>query len=914
MKIHFTDGLAEASGFRFFQEKNGNGTDRVLGSTGLLDFFELHLGLAGPKEAEQSRLIALRNFLKQVILPGHPFHESFTKNEFALCIDLLKLYDHLIMLRWKGNFNETTPRLELLAASKQVLKNHPGEGDRWMALYDYLIVNPFPSGIVDKILVYDQKEWLHPFLRELLALPGIPDVKFVLPCELPDSGNNLCRLRNMFQTRNFGSFSFKPLKEDNSLVVIRSNSSMAAADLLHALALQGNTLLVDGGQGVTLDAIASRITRPLSGFSEGSVNNAVNMLPFQLVNILKDAPNALLILSFLNNAACPVDYNVRFPLRRVLMKKPGFDVEFWINEIIEDLKQNGVNGPEDQPESLVTEELVRKEIYRWFRQPEKAIYQGNKYMFSKSMLIHLFEKTSKELKGKNFDGAVQLLKIILQLLNDYEGEMIDETQLTILISGNLKPVSNPMFAAQAGCIPTVGAPSSVISAFNTIIWWNLSEDNGVAGATYFYLAETKELSGNSLWSNEYESSVTDKWYFQSIRPLVNCHERLILVVTETSNGEKMLRHPFFDFIEASCKNMEEVTVHAEKDPEGVPEQMKVLFRNSKLVPAIRKSLPIAFGNWNINTELPTLRDKESFSSLEKLICYPHQYIMEKMACLKYIGPPDPDNILQNCGNAAHRVFELLFTREDSLKLKDESLEGVTSALCEQVIREQYIGLNTPESGLLKKVFIRKILRAASRLLEHLKAGNFVKVFPEVNLGKETPIEFGGILLNGKIDLLLTARDGRKAIIDLKWTGFSKRQKMLKEEKDLQLTVYSYLVSSTADIPTAFFIIDKSRLISYESDLFPHATVVFTEKEGRTIRAEMAEKTQHAYKIRVDEFSRGFIEVGLEAEYDELAQNSLVWKGQPEGAGFPKIYTSDTRMMKKKPVDPYSVYNVFTPLK
>jgi hypothetical protein len=138
--------------------------------------------------------------------------------------------------------------------------------------------------------------------------------------------------------------------------------------------------------------------------------------------------------------------------------------------------------------------------------------------------------------------------------------------------------------------------------------------------------------------------------------------------------------------------------------------------------------------------------------------------------------------------------------------------------------------------------------------------------------------------------------------------------MLQKEKDLQLAIYSYLADLSNAVPTAYFIINRAVLISYPSVLFPKTLHVTLEKDGIMITQQALEKIKNAYLLRKSEIEQGLVEVGTGYDYEDLEKNTDIWKAAPDGIGFPKIYTSEQNGERVKPVNPYSIYNTFTPVK
>jgi hypothetical protein len=105
--------------------------------------------------------------------------------------------------------------------------------------------------------------------------------------------------------------------------------------------------------------------------------------------------------------------------------------------------------------------------------------------------------------------------------------------------------------------------------------------------------------------------------------------------------------------------------------------------------------------------------------------------------------------------------------------------------------------------------------------------------------------------------------GKEAVIDIKWGSVSYRKTDLKENKHLQLVIYSYMChekSATKQWPAvAYFIIDGGGvMLAQNTDYFPESIEIKPDTlENHAVIWQKMEKT---WKWRHEQLDRGLIEV------------------------------------------------------
>jgi RecB family exonuclease len=253
------------------------------------------------------------------------------------------------------------------------------------------------------------------------------------------------------------------------------------------------------------------------------------------------------------------------------------------------------------------------------------------------------------------------------------------------------------------------------------------------------------------------------------------------------------------------------------------------------------------------------RQTESYSSLDKFLNAPHQWVLEYAA---RISPSDllaiaADKTLY--GNLAHRLIELYFTDPGALARQPRDLETWYGPTFDRVLAEEgAVLLMRGRRADLER--LRAVLLTALRELQRqLVAAGVDQVAPERALAGH----FTGGALQGSADLVVRNRSGHWAIVDIKWSGGTYRQEQLTAGRHLQLAVYAEMLrQATGAWPqVAFFILESARLLTLDNAFFPEGLVV----KGGDARSTpvLWQQCQAAWAWRRAQLDRGRIELVLE---------------------------------------------------
>ena len=352
--------------------------------------------------------------------------------------------------------------------------------------------------------------------------------------------------------------------------------------------------------------------------------------------------------------------------------------------------------------------------------------------------------------------------------------------------------------------------------------------------------------------------------WQRGRPVLRTQKRLILVMPEMVDGSPVFPHPLHDVLEATFENMEIITfdVDTEKGKEAIQKHfdtpVKVVLEKQKF------GRPKPFINiQNPNRLLPDYQDEsgrnfETFTSLDSLFYYPYQWVFRHKIKLHKSSILSIVRDTTMMGNLSHRFFELLFK---------EDIQGWNKRQVEQWIDTKSNTLLAREGAVLlmygrgpeRISFLNKIKYASWSLVSMIQKNGWKVQESEMDLQGQ----FNDIDIRAKADLVLEKGD-EKLVIDLKWRGATRRKMMIKNEEDLQLVMYSKLL--TADetwAHTAYFILEEGKMIARNSLAINEVEAVAPDSDHVNINQSILEKMEKTYNWRLAQLKRGQIEVRTE---------------------------------------------------
>jgi len=648
-------------------------------------------------------------------------------------------------------------------------------------------------------------------------------------------------------------------------------------------------LILAQKEGLPIDTSFRKTGIPDLGVSTSGSNNSLFQIPYLLVNLIKKPVNIEKLFLLLQQKDSPIDNSIAYYVLNCIKYKPGFNPQKWIDKIKENLKDKKEEKDLDK---------IENEINFWFNRKQYEI-RDNKYHFPVKSVIGLFNDAGKNIKDEDLKWMLQEINKMLENKSVSETN-IDELELENIIDQLMVEKSISLGPAQVGCLDLFREPGNIIDETPQFLWWNFVHSNDYPKPKNFTSSEEEILKQNANFYDK--DKVAKLWYKKLCRPVYLTNEQLILFIPDKVNGEETMHHPLYDVLKARFDNIHEITLEVSLEDRTSFEKLSKFFNypiHLKDLSERNDMQPVEF--WNFDKEI-SVREKESYSSLEKLFYYPFEYVMTYIAGISDDRLPDTEAMILYMGNVSHRVVEILAENEDLLNLKGDQLKSKIEELAEEVINNEAIMLQYPVNRVTKDRFMSNLETAIPELQKHILENGYTKCVPEKKEVKGVQIR-NGLCLQGRIDLVLSKKNGEKAIIDVKYSGQSKRTKEFEEERELQLVIYSLILDKeTNEIPTAYFIIDHAVMLARTNIAFNNALVVGLDDDYKGIHERIKNEILLSYDLRKKEFKEGQIEVGIGFKENEL--HSELWKEENECVPLLK----DSK--KRKTGNPYTNYGNF----
>jgi RecB family exonuclease len=297
----------------------------------------------------------------------------------------------------------------------------------------------------------------------------------------------------------------------------------------------------------------------------------------------------------------------------------------------------------------------------------------------------------------------------------------------------------------------------------------------------------------------------------------------------------------------------------------------------------QKDLPRKVRWWQLPGGVAfTPREQESFSSLDKFLYGPYQWVLNYQARVRPGALFEIDDGPRLKGTLAHELFERFFEAHAAISsIKLSEADNWARSAIDSLIEEKGAVLLMPGRQSEKEDFIAIVIRALRELIDHLQSAEVVKVQMEEDLAGK----FIGGGVRGTVDLIATNARGECAIVDIKWGGFDYRRTTLVESRYLQLAIYAQLAHPVLKQWPAlgYFIIRDARMLVLDNPFFPDA-VIERPENGESL-LEFWQRAENTWKWRRKQIESGLIEVTVTGT--EPDENS-----SPGDAGLPMPETFD----------------------
>lgn len=860
--IHYSGYYDEGYFLVDLAEKQPGYNVLYMGPVGLLGFLEQIFGLSGNYSDQHERINLYSLALsKHLALETDAFYgQAFSNNEMGVAKDLIGWRDELILSGWKDiNSNEQPPRLRSLLHVEQhfVEKHyHFGIADRWQnilkALSTHVITDDF------RILVYDDIELIHPFFGKLFNIlhDKVEFKSLTDGITMPD--NNLGRIKNILLSKSVKKVDSSPLEKDNSFAILYLKDNHQASDILAHVIKKGYCPLVISSDNKVLDHYLVSNGIPASGSKLEDSNPLIIQL-FKLVAVGLTGPlNVYNLLSFLQSPYLPVPKRLASKLAALLIEKSGVGNEDWKAAIEDHFTE--MEKAEGADLARINKKRQESLLFLSFNHQNSVDLEHAAEVYSvlygwaqKNAAVDEFGHSDEE--KEQFAYLSKLAEIFLQKLRSLSGS-IDSGHFLRLVESIYEPATFTNYKCQAASVRHVKSPSMLLGNPDKV-WWNDCYNAGLKnyGSSFFLSSEMDFLEKNGIPIHSSEKQVKLA-YLKEKLAILKAKEQCVLVCVEKHNGEGITGHPVISEIRSWIN-----------DPENLMATTDQLILLTGILPqtelSIRSTLPEEQAYINITKpENLSKRELESASSIEKLIHHPFEWSVNYQAGLKSTNSFTLPEIFTQKGTVAHSTTQHILSEKKQSELSGLSNEYIKTILERKILEEGLVFL-LPENKFEYEDLIRKYIFAFRSLVHIITENDLIIIGPEI-LKQDTIEGIGNV--EGKMDLLLKARDGIEIIFDLKWTRRNtKYRTRIEKGKDIQLAVYSGLTGNNPK--TAYFMFDTGMLISRHA--FTGTNVIAVDGGNMKTEEEVLQMAVNSFKYRWAELAQGKIEIGDGCDVENL---------------------------------------------
>ncbi|NJN35081.1 MAG: hypothetical protein HC817_13295 [Saprospiraceae bacterium] len=107
---------------------------------------------------------------------------------------------------------------------------------------------------------------------------------------------------------------------------------------------------------------------------------------------------------------------------------------------------------------------------------------------------------------------------------------------------------------------------------------------------------------------------------------------------------------------------------------------------------------------------------------------------------------------------------------------------------------------------------------------------------------------------------------------MKWSGHSYRERLIKNGEDLQLVLYSRLLTDADDwAHTGYFIIENARLLARNTLAFKEIKPLLPNSDATALSRDIWQKMLKTYHWRIKQIESGRIEIRTNKTVNELEE-------------------------------------------
>jgi hypothetical protein len=868
MKIVF--GL-DLDGYEPLTPRNTFG-ELICGPRRLIDVLEVRLGLAQKSLSPASRIAKYRELLEKAAADRPRFYsESFAKDGFAVAETLLGWRDGLILAGWNESSQPDSQRLRDLGDVERmgVPGLLPGFGDRIRAVLAEL---DYREPKVRPINVVDNPDDLPCLLREVLLRLGA-SFGYVYDDRVASSsaprGSDLRKIQDALTKA--GEKRRISLKHDGSVLFVTAYSEITLARFAGHL-IQNNrrenqlTTVVAQRECPCLDDALRTIDEPVLGSSPRSGQRPILQVLARTLRLRWQPLDPRHLLEFLVHPVSPMNNRLRAKLAEAVSEYPGIGSDEW-NEAVKSRRDYLKKEYESDKKRLEVEvKRLDEDLAKWIiverfdprlgapgRRLAATCMDIARWAVGFSQWTELPESIARQyiylasLAGE-LAGILKTLPLITRVQLD---RLVDQVVADGTDSGDAEP--------ETGHVHRLKMPGAILETVETVLWWDFRAPPLPAQPPWTN-GEAEQLEEQGVKLQSVASRVA-RDNSMALRTILAARKQLVFLIPRRTGNEQSAHHPLFDRIQSVVDDK----LQALDLDRYLTDPLLVRTPTSvePIVSLGRRPLPGIQRWWKL-TDGRQLgpRDLESFSSAQKYVFSPYDWVLNYKAKLRpgVLFRNKIANTSRQNGNLLHRLTELLFAPDASVRWVSSSQAEIERWVGDEwakLLPAEAANLLLPGSRAAADRALENARRAIWALIVQLRAASVMKTTVKLCPPRA---QFIGGALHGFIDLLVENSAGGRAVIDMKYGGLKQRKEELENNRQLQLAVYGYLVAQSGTWPdSAFFILTSRTLLAQTRIFFPEAFLVTPTSAGAGLETCWRE-FETVWNWRRTLLDRGWIEL------------------------------------------------------
>lgn len=804
----------------------------VCGPLGLINVLSTHFGVGAEQPGSALRIAEFMLAVESADDGSRFYSKSFAVDPWSTAQLLLSMRDELILAGWSGQEVPGVPKttdFRSLETSRSFL---PGPADQTQKVLEALnasVTNPISKLRLISNLDFLPRVWRQIFKR--LEETGTT-VEMIVAEPQSETGD----LSKVQVALCLPATEEIELEGDGSFAILDADDEIQAAEITASwIAATGSSeelVTICGEQNLMLDQACIRQGLPSLGLTASSPHRAIlQVLPLAIE--LSWIPfNPARCLEFLSISGGPLPRFAANALKRALRTQPGLNGPLWIKawqEIhdsrIEKLAQSSDGSTNEQLSTKVTIEL--EDWKSWFEGRANRADGLSARTISdvcKRVEAWAVKRASSGLNADLYFLASHHASDLANIVNSFGDRVFGMHQLKGIVETVLNDGLNSLDShAEAGSVINLSRPGQIWAAADAVLWWEFASSQPPSFRRDYWTPQEIASFNRAGFELDQASrrALRESETWQS--PILNAKNELLLVKPRSIGGKASVFHPIWDELKSriSLSSLLKVTQHASGSLHGTSKQ--IALRDLSLLSFNGKSLPTPLRDWKVTSEIIKAREKESYTSTERLLGCSLAWTLEYPAAINshwLESLPEGEKLI---GDFAHTIISRLFA--ERADWEPALARQRASELMEELLPQIASSLLLPGRG----VALRKAKDTIGSSIEHL-----IKVLKQSGLtitGTEVTLEAAlhGAKFGGEIDLLAETTDGKPVVLDLKWTNSQNfYRKKIIDGNALQLASYSWLISeqpnSSGFSPVAFYMLRQSRLISNDQNIFPNDSI------------------------------------------------------------------------------------------